>query len=139
MERTEPVNPERKANILLRIWLYPNVSAFRIAKSIASFSSDRPNYYARHGNVIMIIATEIFILKYGFHCVNDANFIPIFFVLALFHGLPELLFYKRITELAFDYYTYYNKGLLYLFLMFMVAGLVGFGLFFNDQIGHVKN
>jgi hypothetical protein len=137
MERTEPVNPERKVNMLLRIWLYPNVTAFKIAKAIPGISNYRQNYYARHGNTIAIVAAEIFILKYGFHYVNDANFLRIFFALAVFHGLPELIFYKRISELIFDYYTYYNKFFLYLFLLFMMAGLIGFVLFFNDQIGHV--
>ncbi|HZX59242.1 MAG TPA: hypothetical protein VFE54_10970 [Mucilaginibacter sp.] len=138
MEKTEPVNPERKANLLLKIWLYPNVSAFKMAKSIPAISNYRQNYHARHGNTLMIVATEIFILKYGFHYINDANFIAVFFALALFHGLPELIFYKKISEFTFDYYTYYSKGLLYLFLVFMIAGFVGFILFFNDQIGHVK-
>jgi hypothetical protein len=137
MKITEPVNPERKVNLLLRVWLYPNVSAFKTLKAIPTLSDYRENYRARNGTLIMIVASEIVILKYGFHCVNDDNFVALAFVFFLLHGLPELFFYKRISELTFDYYTYYNKYLLYLFLLFMIAGLIGFVLAFNDQIGHV--
>lgn len=138
MERTEPVNPERRVNLLLKIWLYPNVSAFKIAKSIPSLSNYRQNYYARKGNIIMIVAFELFILKYGFHYITETNFTAIFLILLLTHGLPEFIFYNRINEMAFDYYAYYNKAFLFLFLIFMIAGFICFLLFFNSQIGHVQ-
>jgi len=59
-----------------------------------------------------------------------------FFIFCFFHLLPEFLFNKKIDEMAIDYYAYYNRTSLYIFIGFLILGAVCACLFMNDQIGH---
>lgn len=47
MAKTQPVNPDRKINLLKRILVYPQVSAFSVVKTITPFFSLSGNYRAR--------------------------------------------------------------------------------------------
>ncbi|MBS1530210.1 MAG: hypothetical protein JSU01_07880 [Bacteroidetes bacterium] len=139
MGRTEPINPARKVNLLLKIWLYPNVSTFKIIKSIPRISNYRQNYNALRFTFFLIVASEMFVLerirgKY----MNDENYLRILFLLMLIHGLPEIILRKKTVEMGSNYYVHYNKFLLFVFGGFLLTGLVAGLLNFNDQIGHVK-
>ena len=128
MERTEPITPEKGVNLLLKIWLYPNVTAFKIT-----------NFYNRSNSFFLIILPEMFILYCGVTHAINAKFVFCFLLLSLFHELPEWIFNKQINEMAFNYYAHYNGVVLNIFRVFLIIGLICFGLFFYDQIGHVKN
>ena len=130
MERTEPVNPERKVNLLLKIWLYPNASAYKIFK-ISSSTPDRFRAFP----IVSILATEVFILYYGFPWVKGFAFHRWVFSLALLHGIPIFFFDKKVIEIAQDYYTYYNKFLYYVFMLFFLAGLVLLAITTYNDIG----
>ncbi|MGZ3814614.1 MAG: hypothetical protein ACXVJN_22650 [Mucilaginibacter sp.] len=125
MERTEPVNPERKVSLLLKIWLYPNVTAFKIAKS-------------RRDSFFLIVCAEMLILYGGVINTFNEKSILCFFILSIFHGIPDWIFNKQINEMAFDYYTYYNKASFYIFFIFLAFGFASFCILFNDEIGHVR-
>lgn len=62
MGRTEPINPEEKGNIFLRIWLYPNVSSLKVVNAIPSLSDDHRQYATKGLSMILPIALEVFIL-----------------------------------------------------------------------------
>jgi len=137
MERTAPINPERKANLFLKIWLYPNVSGFKIAKAIPAASNWRKNYHDRSFGFATLIGTEMLISDYCFPHMAVENFRILLIGLFLFHGLPELFFDKKITEMGLDYYSYYNKSLLYIFLVFLIIGFALLSISFYNEIGHV--
>ena|ERR1700761_8458206 len=139
MERIEPVNPARKVNLLLKIWLYPNVSAFKIAKMIPSLSDYRQNYHAMRLVFFMIVGSEMFILSRIPNYLNDQSYLRLFVLLSLIHGVPEIVLRKRIVEMEADYYAHYNKLLLYVFGVFLFVGLAAVLLYLNDQIGHVPS
>ena len=124
MTRTEPIDPERKVNLLLKIGLYPNVTAFKIANN-------------RSSGFFLIICAEMSILYWGvIHRINEI-FIVCFFILSILHGLLDWIFSKKINEMALYYYNYYNKAAFYIFCIFLVLGFAGFCVLFNDEIGHV--
>lgn len=125
MERTEPINPERKVSLLLKIWLYPNATAFKITKC-----------HDRRSSFFLIICAEIAILYCFFIHKADEKLMLWFFIFCFFHLLPEFLFNKKIDEMAIDYYAYYNRTSLYIFIGFLILGAVCACLFMNDQIGH---
>ncbi|WP_426671683.1 hypothetical protein ACPPVU_10635 [Mucilaginibacter sp. McL0603] len=138
MARTEPINPERKVSLLLKIWLYPNVSAFKIAKAIPAASNWRKNYHDRGFGFFLLLCTEMLILYYAFPNMAIENWRLFFIIFSLLHGVPELFLSRHINEMAFDYYAYYKKALLYIYLVFVLVGIVLLGVSFYNEIGHVK-
>jgi hypothetical protein len=88
MERTEPVNPARKVNLLLKMWLYPNASAFKIAKAIPTLSNYRKNYHDRSFAFAWLVASEIFILYFFFPHMDQIIFNRCLVLIFLVHGLP---------------------------------------------------
>jgi hypothetical protein len=137
MERTEPINPERRASLLVKILLYPQVSAFKIMKAIPSISDYQKNYHSRSFGFVWLIFTETFLFDYFYGSGNLMYFKRFLLAVSVFHGSLEFIFNKTINEMAFDYYAYYNKTLLYFYLVFMAVGLVGFCIWMNNSIGHV--
>ncbi len=139
MGRTEPINPEEKGNIFLRIWLYPNVSSLKVVNAIPSLSDDHRQYATKGLSMILPIALEVFILYRGLHWINDENFQFIVIILSVIQGLPEFIYSKKIDQMSSSYFTYYSKPAFWGFVIFVIAGLCCAGLIFNDQIGHLKN
>lgn len=137
MERTEPVNPQRKTNLLLKILLYPQVSGFKIVKAIPAASNYRKNYHDRTFSVAMILFTEIYLFNYFDPRPKEFAFSRFLFVVCVFHTIMEFFFDKKINEMAFDYYSYYNKILLYIFLVFMMIGFAGLCISLYNDIGHL--
>ncbi|MGN6640486.1 MAG: hypothetical protein ACTHJ8_16365 [Mucilaginibacter sp.] len=133
MERTEPVNSERSVSLLVKIWLYPNVSAFKIAKKVPVSSMSQKKLV-----FIWLIACEAYILYYGFPNMPGAIAYRWLILILLVHGLPEFIFSKTINDLAANYYIYYSRFLFYIFLVFFLIGFIIFGKVFYDSIGHVK-
>jgi len=137
MERTKPVNPARRTNLLLKILLYPQVSAFKILKAIPSVSNFRKNYHDSSFSVVVIISAEFFLFNYFDPHPGEFVFARFLFIILCFHGFLAIFFDKKISEMAFDYYAYYNKVLLYIFLVFMLIGFFGIGYGFYSEIGHL--
>ena len=137
MERTEPVNPARRTNLLLKILLYPQVSAFKIVKAIPAVSIYRKNYHDVSFTMVVIFSAGFFLFNYFDPHPKEFVFSRFLFIALGFHGFLALFFYKRICEMAFDYYAYYNKALLYIFLVFMLIGFFGIGYAFYSEIGHL--
>ena len=138
MEVTEPVNPERRVNLFVKILLYPQVTTFKVVKAIPTLSDYQKNYHARTFAFGIIVFTECIILHYLLPNISFVNFKYILLTIFFYHLLLEIFFNKRIYEMGFDYYAYYSKRLFYLFFIFLIIGFVGFIVMFNNQIGHVK-
>jgi hypothetical protein len=137
MEKSEPVNPDRRVNLLVKILLYPQVTAFKIVKTLPTLSNYRNNYHSSGFSFSIIIFTEVVILYFLSSHIGFDEAKVFLIIMCAFHGLLELIFNKTIYVMAFDYYSYYNKTLLYIFLIFLAMGFVGFCIMFNNQIGHV--
>lgn len=138
MEVTEPVNPERRVNLLVKILLYPQVTTFKVVKAIPSLSDYRKNYHSRVLAFGIVVFTESIILHYFLPNISFVNFKYIILPILFYHLLLEIFFNKKIYEMGFDYYSYYSKFLFYIFFIFLAIGLTGFCVMFYNEIGHVK-
>ena len=137
MERIAPVNPERRVNLFVKILLYPQVTTFKVINAIPTLSDYRKNYQSRSFGFAIIIFTEIVIFDFFFPNANEIVFNRVLFVVFAYHLPLEIIFNKKIYEMGFDYYSYYNKALLYFFLIFLAVGLGGFCIFIYNRIGHL--
>ncbi|MGZ3749816.1 MAG: hypothetical protein ACXVA2_07195 [Mucilaginibacter sp.] len=137
MERTEPVNPERKVNLLVKILLYPQVTTFKVLIAIPGASRWRQNYHSRSVGWVIIVFTELIIFNYFFPDSDKIFFNRFLFGILVYHLALEVIFNKEICVMGFDYYSYYNKALLYVFLVFLAIGLTGFCISVYNEVGHV--
>jgi hypothetical protein len=137
MERTEPVNPARKVNLAVKTLLYPQVTTFKVLKAIPSLSNYQKNYHSRGFGFTLIVCIEIIMFWYFFPNVDKIYFNRFLTIIILYHGLLEWIFNKEINIMAFDYYAYYKKPLLYIFLTFMAICFIGLCILAYNSIGHV--
>ena len=121
-----------------RILLYLNVSTFRFLDTIASlFEGDKNDANTASLALLIIGFTEYFIINFFFPQFVDDHFFGLVINIAAFQGLLNWLFAREILAMANNYNAYYNKGLFYIFLIFI--GVFFFGLIdtFNNAIGHL--
>jgi hypothetical protein len=137
MEKTEPINPSRKVNLFVKILLYPQVTSFKIVKALPTLSDYRNNYNSRGLSFCMVVFTESVIFYFLFPHIELVYFKRFFLVICLYHGVFELIFNKKIYEMAFDYYAYYNKASLYAFFFFLAIDIAEFCIIMYNSIGHV--
>jgi len=134
MERTELVNPERKVGLPLRILLYLNVSTYRAVAALPSPSDFRRDYHISSFSVLIITVGEFTIFRFLFPNLTQYWQLAILVPMAT-HGLLSVVFGKKIQIMSSDYNSYYNKPLFFVSFIFLVIGIVGFLMIFNELIG----
>jgi len=132
LQDTLQIDPGRKLNLFKRILFFPNVTAFKIAKTIPSLSDYRRNYRARSFGLVMVVSFEILIFNFFFPKIDRIYFNRTCVAIVCVNGLIELVFSKDVFRMAFDYYTYYSR---FLFYISFILAIVGFCWIFNDLIG----
>jgi hypothetical protein len=137
MEKTEPINPDRKVNLFVKILLYPQVTSFKVVKALPTQSDYRNNYHSIGLSFVIVVLTESVIFYFLFPHIELIYFKRFFLVICLYHGSLELIFNRKIYEMAFDYYAYYNKAWLYVFFFFLVIDIAEFCMVMYNSIGHV--
>jgi len=137
MEEKSPISDFRKMSVLKRVFLYLNVSTFRVAKEIPTASDFRKNYRSINVCLPIILVSEYSVIKLIFQDITDQNLLRCLIALFAYHTIIEIFFTKDVLIMGNNYNLYYNKALFYVSLIFMAAGLVGFILIFNSSIGHV--
>ena len=135
MEKSLPLESIQKISMLKRVLLYPNVSAFRIVKEIPTLSDYRKNYHARGLSILITVFGEMTIFKFFSPKIFASQFLLVFGVPFFYHSLLELFFMKQIIVMGYNYNSFYNKALFYIFLVFFMICIAGMVLFFNDSIG----
>jgi uncharacterized membrane protein YhdT len=137
MEEKSPTNDFREMSVLKRVFLYLNVSTFRVAKEIPTASDFRKNYRSINVCLPIILISEYSVIKFIFQDITDQNLLRCLTALFAYHIIIEIFFTKDVLIMGYNYNLYYSKTLFYLALVFMAAGFVGFILIFNSSIGHV--
>jgi len=134
MERTEPVNLGRKISLSLKVLLYLNASTYRILAALPSLSDFRRDYHISSFSVLIITSAEFTIFRFLFPNLTQYWQLAILVPMAT-HGLLSVVFGKKIQMISSNYNSYYNKPLFLISFIFLVIGIVGFLMIFNELIG----
>ena len=137
MEETKSFPEDRQINVVKKIFFYLNASCFRILMSKADGTeTGRSLYIPLRFCAIVNSIFEFVIIDNLFPHLSDKKVDTILIALLIFHGIIVFVFSKDVLTLSVNYDKFYAKWLFYLYILFLMIGLVGGLIILNNQIGH---